>query len=556
MGVSSGCVCIMNIPKITSIDYNSGIITYFCEEHKEKNITLKKFFKNDRKYYKNQKKIIIEEIMMMNNEDNEEETKHKINLIKKKRETLQYIIKLFDTLIKIYEKEPKNHDNNNNISIISKNINNNFLINKSDIDSEIEDLDSILKNIDLLKKKLLDIFNKKYKVHISEDDKEINLEGKSLNDTDLKALCTIYFKNLEVLNLKNNEINNIGPVKNLRSSNLQKIDLSDNQIEDLKPLQDLETKKLKYLNLEKNNISNITPLQILNIKNRGLKKINLRNNKIEKLGRDILNIGLEKLILDNNKFITKDINFIKNKVLEKRQKTLKIKEEIEIRDFNLFIVYQIKQNDSSIKIFGDNFVKKNKDNCKIIIEGKEMNLVSNYICKEKEKYLKVKLIINKPINDLSYIFQGCTNLIAIGEESINTEDVIDMSYAFDGCTSLENLDGISNFKTENVENMSFMFRGCTSLKNLESLEDWKTNNVIYMNSMFENCSNLISLDGLSKWDTKNIIDMNSMFKKCSLLNSIRDISDFNIDKVKNMNNIFDECYNLLPEEIENWRKKK
>ena len=77
-----------------------------------------------------------------------------------------------------------------------------------------------------------------------------------------------------------------------------------------------------------------------------------------------------------------------------------------------------------------------------------------------------------------------------------------------------------------------------------------------MNSMFENCSNLISLDGLSKWDTKNIIDMNSMFKKCSLLNSIRDISDFNIDKVKNMNNIFDECYNLLPEEIENWRKKK
>ena len=251
-----------------------------------------------------------------------------------------------------------------------------------------------------------------------------------------------------------------------------------------------------------------------------------------------------------------DIGYINNKLLKRKQKTLKIIEEIEIRDFNLFIVYQINQKDSSIKIFGENFVKKNKDNCTIMIEGKEMNLVSNYIFKEKEKILKVKLITNKSINDLSYIFQGCSNLIALGKDSIKTEDVIDMSYAFDGCSSLEDLNYISKFKTEKVKNMSSMFRGCTSLKNLDPLENWKINNVIYMNSMFENCSNLISLDGLSKWNTKNVIDMNSMFQKCSLLNSVMGIYGFNIDKVKNMNNIFDECHNLLPEETENWRNKK
>ena len=242
------------------------------------------------------------------NEDNEKEIKQLIDLIKEKRETLQYIIKLFDTLIKIYEKEPKNHDNNKNISIITQNINNNVLIKESDIYSENEDLESILKKIDLLQKKLLDNFNKKFKVHINAEDKEINLDGKSLNDTDLKALCTIYFKNLKVLNLKNNKINNIEPIKNLRASNLQNIDLSENQIENLKPLQDLETKKLEYLNLEKNNISNIKPIQILNIKNKGLKKINLRNNKIINVGRNILNIGLEKILLDNNKVFMKDID--------------------------------------------------------------------------------------------------------------------------------------------------------------------------------------------------------------------------------------------------------
>ena len=242
--------------------------------------------------------------------------------------------------------------------------------------------------------------------------------------------------------------------------------------------------------------------------------------------------------------------------MKRQEKTLKIIEEIEIKDLNLFFVYQVNQKDSPIKIFGENFVEKNKNNCKIIIEGKEMNLMSSYLYKEKQKLLKVKLITNKNINNLSHIFQGCSNLIALGEDSIMTEDVIDMSYAFDGCSSLEDLDGISNFKTEKVENMSFMFRGCTSLKNLDPLENWKTNNVIYMNSMFENCSNLINLDGLSNWDTKNVIDMNSMFKKCSLLNSIIGIYGFNTDKVKNMNNIFDECYNLQTDEVENWRNKK
>ena len=552
--IKDQCVCMMNIPENTNIDYITGKITFICEKHGKQSINIKDYFvEKDRNYYKNQNKIPNKEIM----KNNEEEIKQFIKTIKDKRESLQYIIKFFDILIKIYEKEPKNSDNNINISNIAKNINNNVLIKESDVYSDNEDFESILKNIDKIKQKIiLDKFNKKFSVDITGNEKEINLEGKSLDDKDLKALCTICFKNLEVLNLKNNNINNIEPVKNLRSSNLQKIDLSENQIEDFKALQDLQTKKLECLNLESNNISSIEPINKIKIKNRGLKDINLRNNKIVNLGRGILRISLVNMLLDNNKVIMKDIDYINNKVLKSKQKILKIIEEIEIRDFNLFIVYQINQKDSSIKLFGENFVKKNKDNCKIIIEGKEMNLESNYKFKEKGKILKVKLITNKSINDLSYIFQGCSNLIALGEDSINTEEATDMSYAFDGCTSLEDLDGISNFKTEKVENMSFMFRGCTSLKSLDPLENWKTNNVIYMNSMFENCSNLISLDGLSNWDTKNVIDMNSMFKKCSLLNSVMGIYGFNTDKVKNMNNIFDECYNLRQDEVENWKTKK
>ena len=549
--VKDKCVC-MDIPKITDIDYNTGIITFICEEHGKDEIHIKDYFKKEREYKNNPTENMI---------NSEEETKQFIKLIKEKRDILQYIIKLFDTFIKIYNKDPKNYYNNINISNIAQNLKNKILIEEPDSHSEKNDFDSLLKDIDLLKIKILDNFNKKFNVNLTGNEKEIDLIGKSLNDTDLKALCSIYFKNLEVLKLKKNKINNIEPVKNLKSRNLKEIDLSQNKIEDLKPLQDLETRKLKYLNLENNNISHIDPLGIVGLKNKGLKKINLKNNKIkgvELWNRGIFSIVLKNTIIFNNdKLIIKDVDHLNKSVFDVRQKKIKIIEEIETRDFDLFIIYKINQKDSSIKIFGENFVKKNKDNIKIIIEGIEMNLVSNYKCKENQKLLKVKLISNKPINDLSYIFQGCSNLIYLGEDSINIKDAIDMSYAFDGCSSLEDLDCISDFETKEVKNMSFMFRDCTSLKKLNPLNNWNTNNVIYMNSMFENCSHLISLDGLSKWDTKNVIDMNSMFKKCTLLNSISEISNFNIDKVKDMSYMFYECLCLSSlDDISNWKIKK
>ena len=267
MGVSSDkpkdkCVC-KNIPKIANINYNTGIITYICEVHGKNTINIKDYFKKDRKYSNNSTENMI---------CNEEETKQFIKLIKDKRDILQYIIQFFDTFITIYNKNPKNYYNNINISNIAQNIKDKVLVEESDIYSGKNDFDSLLKNIDSLKLKLLYNFNQKFNVNLTGNEKEIDLNGKSLNDSDLKALCSIYFKNLEVLKLKNNKINNIESVKNLKSNNLKEIDFSENQIEDIKPLQDLGTNKLKSINLENNNISHIDPLGIVGLKNKRIKK--------------------------------------------------------------------------------------------------------------------------------------------------------------------------------------------------------------------------------------------------------------------------------------------
>ena len=56
------------------------------------------------------------------------------------------------------------------------------------------------------------------------------------------------------------------------------------------------------------------------------------------------------------------------------------------------IIYKINNNDNKIKIFDDDFVKNNKDNCKIIIDNKEIELCSELILNENMKNKEIKRI--------------------------------------------------------------------------------------------------------------------------------------------------------------------
>ena len=90
-----------------------------------------------------------------------------------------------------------------------------------------------------------------------------------------------------------------------------------------------------------------------------------------------------------------------------------------------------------IKLFGEKFIENNKNNCKIIIDNKEQDLIEYLKINKNEKILKIKL------------------------KEIKT--ITNMSYMFDGCKSLTSLPDISNWNTNNVTNMSFMFSEYNSL---------------------------------------------------------------------------------------------
>ena len=79
-------------------------------------------------------------------------------------------------------------------------------------------------------------------------------------------------------------------------------------------------------------------------------------------------------------------------------------EKIQEND-SIIIRYRINTDDKFIKIFGDKFVKTNKDNCKILYKEKEFDLNDkfNFLDLEDIKdILEIKLIHLNKITDMSH----------------------------------------------------------------------------------------------------------------------------------------------------------
>ena len=215
-----------------------------------------------------------------------------------------------------------------------------------------------------------------------------------------------------------------------------------------------------------------------------------------------------------------------------------------------------------LKIFGDLFINKNKDNCSMIYDNKTMK-ISEYINltdemqKKQIKDLKIKLKINN-IRDMSYMFYDCKTLYSIGEDSkFDTSGVTDMSYMFYNCNSLSILSCISKWNTSNVESMNYIFYGCVSLKTLPDISNWDTRKVTEMEHLFGDCYNLETLPDISKWDTSNVTKMNGMFNSCGSLITVPDISKWNTSNVTDFNSMFNSCTKLqyIPD-ISKWNDQK
>ena len=172
------------------------------------------------------------------------------------------------------------------------------------------------------------------------------------------------------------------------------------------------------------------------------------------------------------------------------------------------IIYNIKDK-KEIRLFGCDFVQRNKNNLKLIIDGEEQDLIDYYELKNNNKdILQIKLKGITNVTNMSSMFFYCNLLFSLPDIfKWNTSNVNNMSSMFDGCKSLSSLPNISKWNTSNVNNMSWMFRVCNSLSSLPDISKWNTSNANNMSGMFCGCKSLSLLPDISKWNTSNVNDM-------------------------------------------------
>ena len=321
---------------------------------------------------------------------------------------------------------------------------------------------------------------------------------------------------------------------------------------DIYPKKERLTKKLNQFKLIIHSF-NTEIKMLINILNDVMKNINIYYN----INEDIIKYynnkykNYETLYYLNqfpNLDIISDINntINSNTIQDKFNIIYNMYKKMNVDEIN--ICYKIK--DEKIRIFGEEFVKKNKNYCSLIINGKEKELTDIYYCElnnsEKEVLeLKLKGITN--ITDMSYMFSDCSSLLSLSDTNklFNNLKITSMMAMFINCSSLKSISGIAEWNTSHVTNMKYMFFNCSSLLSLSGISKWNISNVINMGYMFYNCSSIITLPDISKWNTSNVNNMCGLFCNCSSLLSLPDISKWNTSNVNNMSYLFCNCSSLL-----------
>ena len=303
---------------------------------------------------------------------------------------------------------------------------------------------------------------------------------------------------------------------------------------------------ISRLNLIKENMKSYYELNYNLIHNYDERNINYE------ILKNIEELSTNELILESLESINKEKDvYTKFKNIYDLYKEMIYKNEINM-------VYNISKQ-TKLKIFGKEFVENNEDTCKMIVNGKEQELKSEIFIKDNTKdKLKVKLTNINRINNMSFLFFGCSDLVSCNDMSKwNTSKIEDMHKIFYGCSTLTSLPDISCWKISKVKDICGMFYNCTNLSSIPDISEWDTSNVVNLSGLFCGCEKVKYLPDISRWNTNKVTDMNGIFCGCTSLEVVPNIEKWFTENVKDMSGLFCGCSNILKvPDISKWNVDK
>ena len=210
-----------------------------------------------------------------------------------------------------------------------------------------------------------------------------------------------------------------------------------------------------------------------------------------------------------------------------------------------------------IKIFGKNFVKNNKNKCKIIYNNKKYEL-KEYFNDIDENYnqeikdIKLKLYGVNNITNMQEMFYRCYHLSSFSEA--HTSELYEFNYKNISSLFSEDNKGTNLSKEENYTDLYNNFETNQGSQDSNDIYDGsclssfeksfsKNDFVGGSNSGKTFISEKISKPPLSP-NMKLIRNMGLMFYGCISLKSLPDISELNTSEVTDMEKMFFGCINL------------
>ena len=180
----------------------------------------------------------------------------KKKIIVHKNRILSNIIRFNELILHTYEQFPDNYFHMINLSNLANSIIVENSRNSKELESAFRGLELKIKE----RKKIIEDFNKKYKMSLNGKEESLSLKNIGLNDEDFKLFSQIHFSKLKDLDLSKNNIKDINPLKNIDTSNLEYLCMNDNKIDNIDVFESLNLANLIELGLQNNNIKKMFPL--------------------------------------------------------------------------------------------------------------------------------------------------------------------------------------------------------------------------------------------------------------------------------------------------------
>ena len=272
------------------------------------------------------------------------------------------------------------------------------------------------------------------------------------------------------------------------------------------------------------------------------------NVKLNHLANEINSDPTELPLEDISQELPKELETLTDFVREKECMVLnRDRRKGQINDIHL--IYLTKDADT-YNIFGNDFVKNNKDCFDLFINGKKCVVTNNY--KFQKGKNTVIMIIKKKLKSLAHMFHQCTSLQNIDDlQYLDIDEVRDISYMFYNCSSLSNIQSLENWKTDKITDFSYLFHGCTALSNLAPLANWNTSSVTSFAYTFHNCSSVMILDELKNWSLNNATNLSHMLSQTAIKSNYP-CKYWNVKKCTNFSGMFEKCQIISLHALQKW----